>query len=73
MKSKITLLIVTGNVIGAIVTYLYFSTVRQAHEARLDVPPFYDDLFFSIVTAILVITFVSVIRRHSSKYYIKTM
>jgi len=69
MKSKITLLIATGNIIGAILTYLYFSTIRQVHEVRLDVPPFYNDLFFSIVTAILVITFVSVMRRHSSNLF----
>ena len=66
VRHKLTLLIVTGNLIGAILTYLYFSTIRANEPLAAGVPSFYGHLFFGIGTALLIFTFVSLTRLRSS-------
>jgi len=45
MRRIITFLIVVGNAIGAILTYLYFSKITQIHQSQQNVSPYYADLF----------------------------
>jgi len=63
MRRIITFLIVVGNAIGAILTYLYFSKISQIHQAQQDISPYYAELFFGIATAILIFSAVGMMRR----------
>ena len=63
MRTIITFLIVVGNAIGAFLTYLYFSNIAQIHQAQQDLPFYYANLFFGIVTAILIFSSVGMMRR----------
>ncbi len=44
----------SGNIIGAFLSYLYFSAIRQPRFVHPKIPPYYHDLFFIIGTAFLV-------------------
>jgi len=63
MRHIITFLIIVGNAIGAILTYLYFSNISQIHQTQQNFPPYYDDLFFVIGTVVLIFTSVWIMRR----------
>ncbi len=69
MKWKITLSIVVGNSIGAILTRLYFSVIDQPYHAQQGVPPLHNDPFFLIVTGALIFAFVWIMVRKSSRLY----
>ena len=63
MGRIMTFLIIVGNTIGAILTYLYFSKISQIHQAQQNLPNYYADLFFGIGTGLLVLSFVWIMRR----------
>jgi len=46
MGRIITFLMITGNAIGATLTYLYLSGINLPFQARQDFPPYYQDIFF---------------------------
>lgn len=66
MKRKMMLLIMAGNIIGAILTYLYVSTISKTGPIEPDVPFFYEDLFFAIGMVILVLTFTLSVKRKTN-------
>ena len=68
MGRIITFLMITGNAIGATFVYLYLSGINQPLQARQDIPPYYEDIFFLIVTGLL-ISFSLLIRRLSVRLY----
>jgi hypothetical protein len=45
IRRIITFLIVVGNTIGAILTYLYFSNIHQIYQTQQNLPSYYDNLF----------------------------
>ena len=69
MKWKITLSIVVGNSIGAILTRLYIPIIDQPYHAQQGVPPLHNDPFFLIVTGALIFAFVWIMRRSSFRLY----
>jgi hypothetical protein len=68
MGRIITFLMITGNAIGATLTYFYLSGINLPFQARQDVPPYYHDIFFLIITGLL-ISFAVSIRRLSVRLY----
>ena len=69
MRRIIIFLIVVGNAIGAILTYLYFSNISQIHQTQQNLPLYYDDLFFVISTGVLLFTSVWIMRRLNIRLY----
>jgi len=69
MRRIITFLIVVGNAIGAILTYLYFSNIIQIQHAQQNLPPYYADLFFVIGTGVLIFSSVWFMRRSFFSLY----
>jgi adenylate cyclase len=69
IRRIITFLIVVGNTIGAILTYLYFSNIHQIYQTQQNLPLYYDDLFFVIGTGVLIFVFVWIMRRSSFRLY----
>ncbi|MBW2590973.1 MAG: hypothetical protein JRD71_09715, partial [Deltaproteobacteria bacterium] len=68
MGRIITFLMITGNTIGATLVYFYLSGINQPVQTRQDLPPYYQDIFFLIVTGLL-ISFSLLIRRLSVRLY----
>jgi adenylate cyclase len=54
---KITVLLPTINIIGAVFTYLYFTFILESGGLHERVPAYYSPLFFVVGTAILVLGF----------------
>jgi len=69
MRTIITFLIVAGNAIGAILTYLFFSNISQIHQTQQNLPPYYADLFFVIATGVLLFSSVWIIKRSDIRLY----
>jgi len=69
MRLRITFLIILGNSIGAILTRLYFFILYQPSYVRHDIPPYYDILFFIIVSSVLILSFVGIMWRSFTPLY----
>ncbi|MBW2237442.1 MAG: adenylate/guanylate cyclase domain-containing protein [Deltaproteobacteria bacterium] len=54
---RITVLLPLVNIIGAILTYFYFSFILKSGGVREHIPAYYSPLFFVIGTAVLVFSF----------------
>ena len=69
IQYTITFLIIFGNTLGAILTYLYFTEIIEIHRAQQNLSPYYADLFFGIGTGIIIFSFVWILRRVFTPLY----
>lgn len=54
---KIAVLLPIINIIGAVLTYLYFSLILKSNVLHENVPDYYSPLFFVVGTAVLILCF----------------
>lgn len=54
---RITFLLPLINILGAVITYLYFSVILDFRVVKTEIPTYYSPLFFVIGTVVLVMTF----------------